>query len=664
MLAVDRDRRRRSRRSASVARRGDGRGRPRERGLAARAANASTRSSSRTTSTARCSPTSSPRWPTTERCSTRPSPAATRRTAGRPIRRSCSSPGELLRVVAGRLQVVAFEEGRVALPGRDAVIQRIAAVGERPRVAGRSFCPSVRRTEPEADGLRSNAVKSPFFAAIPMLTGSIVAIATPMVEGGALDLPALGKLIDFHVANGTAGIVIVGTTGESPTVDVDEHCRLIAAAVEFARGRVPVIAGTGANSTTEAIALTTFAKNAGVACCLSVVPYYNKPTQEGLYRHFRTIAEKVDLPMILYNVPGRTVADLANETVLRLAQVPGIIGLKDATADIGRGSELLRALKAAGKRDFAVYSGDDLNALPLMLMGGHGVISVTANVAPKLMAEMCAAALAGDLVARARMQRPPAAAASPPLCRSQSDSGEMGARRNGPHPQRAAAAARPAVAATSRDRPRRAARRRRARLFEGSRMKSIDRRPRRALRARRDACPRLRSPAARRRRRSGRRSTTSRCTSDAGARDSARSQVAGVRRPLQRVDRVGPRRRAMRRSRRPATRSRPTRSATRRSSRRATSAGCTSRRRRSRRGTSRASSGSTTGSCSRPSCRARGFSRPTGRRTAPRCHRISCAARSASMRTSSTRRTSARSSTRASSAATTPAPSISTCRAG
>jgi 4-hydroxy-tetrahydrodipicolinate synthase len=231
-----------------------------------------------------------------------------------------------------------------------------------------------------------------------MLTGSIVAIATPMVEGGALDLPALGRLIDFHVANGTAGIVIVGTTGESPTVDVDEHCRLIAAAVEFARGRIPVIAGTGANSTTEAIALTTFAKNAGVASCLSVVPYYNKPTQEGLYRHFRKIAETVELPMILYNVPGRTVADLANETVSRLAHVPGIIGLKDATADIGRLSELLRALKAAGKRDFAVYSGDDLNALPLILMGGHGVISVTANVAPKLMAQMCAAALAGDTI--------------------------------------------------------------------------------------------------------------------------------------------------------------------------------------------------------------------------------------------------------------------------
>ena len=234
-----------------------------------------------------------------------------------------------------------------------------------------------------------------------MLTGSIVAIATPMQDGGALDLPALGKLIDFHVANGTAGIVIVGTTGESPTVDFDEHCLLIKTAVDQARGRLPVIAGTGANSTAEAIELTAYAKKVGAACCLSVVPYYNKPTQEGLYRHFRTIAEKVDLPMILYNVPSRTVADLGNETTLRLADVPGIVGIKDATADLGRGSELIRALNAAGKRDFAVYSGEDITALPLMLMGGHGVISVTANVAPKLMAEMCAAALAGDLV-RAR----------------------------------------------------------------------------------------------------------------------------------------------------------------------------------------------------------------------------------------------------------------------
>ena len=232
-----------------------------------------------------------------------------------------------------------------------------------------------------------------------MLTGSLVAIATPMRQGGALDLPALGKLIDFHVASGTAGIVVVGTTGESPTVDFDEHCLLIRTAIELSAGRLPVIAGTGANSTSEAIELTEYAKAAGAASALSVVPYYNKPTQEGLYRHFRAIAEQVDLPLILYNVPGRTVADLANETALRLAQVPGIVGIKDATADLGRGSELLKGLALAGKRDFAVYSGEDITALPLMMMGAHGVISVTANVAPALMAKMCAAALAGDFAA-------------------------------------------------------------------------------------------------------------------------------------------------------------------------------------------------------------------------------------------------------------------------
>jgi 4-hydroxy-tetrahydrodipicolinate synthase len=234
-----------------------------------------------------------------------------------------------------------------------------------------------------------------------MLKGSLVAIVTPMQTGGALDLRGLARLLDFHLDSGTAGIVIVGTTGESPTVDVEEHCLLIKTAVEHAAGRIPVIAGTGANATSEAIELTRYAKAVGATCGLSVVPYYNKPTQEGLYRHFRTIAEQVDLPLILYNVPGRTAADLANDTVLRLAQVPGIIGIKDATADVGRGSELIRSLGVAGKSDFAVYSGEDITALPLMLMGGHGVISVTANVAPRLMAEMCAAALAGD-VARAR----------------------------------------------------------------------------------------------------------------------------------------------------------------------------------------------------------------------------------------------------------------------
>jgi 4-hydroxy-tetrahydrodipicolinate synthase len=232
-----------------------------------------------------------------------------------------------------------------------------------------------------------------------MLTGSLVAIATPMQEGGELDLPALRKLIDFHIANGTSGIVVVGTTGESPTVTVDEHCLLIKTAVEHAADRIPVVAGTGANSTAEAIYFAEYAAEVGANCHLSVVPYYNKPTQEGLYQHFRAIAERVPLPMVLYNVPGRTVADLATETTLRLAEIPNIVGIKDATADMGRGSELIKALALAGHRDFAVYSGDDLTGLGLMLLGGHGVISVTANVAPKLMAQMSAAALAGDVIA-------------------------------------------------------------------------------------------------------------------------------------------------------------------------------------------------------------------------------------------------------------------------
>ncbi|MBK7334468.1 MAG: 4-hydroxy-tetrahydrodipicolinate synthase [Betaproteobacteria bacterium] len=229
-----------------------------------------------------------------------------------------------------------------------------------------------------------------------MLTGSLVAIVTPMKAGGALDLDALTRLVDWHVESGTSGIVVVGTTGESPTVDVDEHCLLIRTVVEHVRGRVHVMAGVGANATSEAIELTRYAKKVGADSGLSVVPYYNKPTQEGLYRHFRAIAEQVDLPIYLYNVPGRTVADLATETTLRLAQVPGIVGIKDATADLGRGSELLKGLAAAGKRDFSVLSGEDITALPLMFMGGHGVISVTANVAPALMAQMCRAALAGD----------------------------------------------------------------------------------------------------------------------------------------------------------------------------------------------------------------------------------------------------------------------------
>jgi len=229
------------------------------------------------------------------------------------------------------------------------------------------------------------------------ISGSLVAIVTPMSEDGALDLDALRRLVDWHIAEGTDGIVIVGTTGESPTVVFDEHCLLIRTAVEQAAGRVPVIAGTGANSTTEAIELTECAKRAGAQAGLSVVPYYNKPTQEGLYRHYKKIAEAVDLPLMLYNVPGRTVADLSNDTALRLAQVPGIVGLKDATGNMERAADLLRR----APKDFALYSGDDGSAMPFMLLGGHGVISVTANVAPKLMHEMCVAARGGNL-ARAR----------------------------------------------------------------------------------------------------------------------------------------------------------------------------------------------------------------------------------------------------------------------
>lgn len=230
-----------------------------------------------------------------------------------------------------------------------------------------------------------------------MLTGSLVAIVTPMLEDGSLDLARFKSLIDWHVAEGTQGIVVVGTTGESPTVDFDEHKELIRVAVKHAAGRVPVIAGTGANSTAEAIELSESARQSGAQYSLSVVPYYNKPTQEGLYRHFRAIAEAVDLPLILYNVPSRTVADLQNDTVLRLAEVANIVGIKDATANLERGSDLLR--RAPG--DFALYSGEDATGLPLMLMGGRGVISVTANVAPRLMQEMCAAALSGNIT-RAR----------------------------------------------------------------------------------------------------------------------------------------------------------------------------------------------------------------------------------------------------------------------
>ncbi|GAB1231628.1 4-hydroxy-tetrahydrodipicolinate synthase [Ferrigenium sp. UT4] len=236
-----------------------------------------------------------------------------------------------------------------------------------------------------------------------MITGSIVAIVTPMHEDGSLDLAAFRALIDFHIDAGTDAIVVVGTTGESPTVNVEEHELLIAEAVKHAGQRVPIIAGTGANSTREAIELATFSKKAGADASLTVVPYYNKPTQEGLYRHFKAIAEAVDMPHILYNVPGRTGCDLHNDTVLRLAEIPNIVGIKDATGGIERGSDLLQraALLKDSIGDFAIYSGDDASTLALMLLGAHGTISVTANVAPKLMHEMCAAALRGE-VARAR----------------------------------------------------------------------------------------------------------------------------------------------------------------------------------------------------------------------------------------------------------------------
>ncbi|HEY0064386.1 MAG TPA: 4-hydroxy-tetrahydrodipicolinate synthase [Telluria sp.] len=226
-----------------------------------------------------------------------------------------------------------------------------------------------------------------------MIKGSIVAIVTPMHADGSLDYPGLKKLIDWHIAEGTDGIVIVGTTGESATVNVDEHCELIRFTVEHAKKRIPIIAGTGGNSTAEAIKLTECAKEVGADAALVVVPYYNRPTQEGMYQHFKAIAEAVDLPIILYNVPGRTVADMSNETVVRLSAIKNIVGIKDATGNIGRGLELLRDVP----QSFAVYSGDDPTAMALMFCGGAGNISVTANVAPRAMHELCAAAMAGNI---------------------------------------------------------------------------------------------------------------------------------------------------------------------------------------------------------------------------------------------------------------------------
>ena len=235
-----------------------------------------------------------------------------------------------------------------------------------------------------------------------LLRGSIVALVTPMHEDGTVDYPALRHLIDWHVAEGTDCIGVVGTTGESPTVDVDEHCEIIRVAVEQAAGRVPVMAGCGGNSTAEAIALAQYAREVGASSQLQVVPYYNKPGQEGQYRHFKAIAEASgDLPIVLYNVPGRTVADMQHDTVLRLAQVPGIVGIKEATGNLERAQWLIREVPEG----FAVYSGDDATAVALMLCGGHGNVSVTANVAPRLMHELCVAALAGDVTAAMAIQQ-------------------------------------------------------------------------------------------------------------------------------------------------------------------------------------------------------------------------------------------------------------------
>ena len=234
-----------------------------------------------------------------------------------------------------------------------------------------------------------------------LLRGSIVALITPMLEDQSVDYPALRKLIDWHIAEGTDCIGVVGTTGESPTVSVEEQCEIIRVSVEQARGRVPIMAGCGANSTREAIELARFAKAVGADSQLQVVPYYNKPTQEGQYQHFKAIAEAVDLPVILYNVPGRSVADMAHDTVLRLAQVPGIVGIKEATGNIERAQWLIKE----APNHFAIYSGDDPTAVALMLCGGHGNVSVTANVAPRLMHELCMAAIAGDVPRAMEIQR-------------------------------------------------------------------------------------------------------------------------------------------------------------------------------------------------------------------------------------------------------------------
>lgn len=231
------------------------------------------------------------------------------------------------------------------------------------------------------------------------IIGSIVALVTPLHEDGSVDYDALRRLIDWHIEEGTDCIGVVGTTGESPTVSVQEHCEVIRVSVEHARGRVPIMAGAGGNATAEAIELTRFAKQVGADCSLQVVPYYNKPSQEGIYQHFKAVAEAVDLPVVLYNVPGRTVADMQPETALRLAQLPNVVGIKEASGNIERAAWLIKQAPPS----FAVYSGDDGTAVALMLLGGQGNVSVTANVAPRLMHELCMAAVAGNAREAARL---------------------------------------------------------------------------------------------------------------------------------------------------------------------------------------------------------------------------------------------------------------------
>jgi 4-hydroxy-tetrahydrodipicolinate synthase len=232
------------------------------------------------------------------------------------------------------------------------------------------------------------------------IVGSIVALVTPMLENGDVDYPTLRRLIDWHIAEGTDCVGVVGTTGESPTVSVEEHCEIIRVAVEHAAGRVPIMAGAGGNSTHEAIELSRYDRKVGADCTLQVVPYYNKPSQEGLYQHFRAIAEAVDIPLVLYNVPGRTVADLQHDTVLRLAQIRNVIGIKEATGNIERAAWLIKQ----APKGFSIYSGDDGTAVALMLLGGHGNVSVTANVAPRLMHELCRAAIDGQARRAAELQ--------------------------------------------------------------------------------------------------------------------------------------------------------------------------------------------------------------------------------------------------------------------